>query len=172
MHYTSRYDSLIQYHWENRIIPFRIDDPPSWHLIKAQVATESSFNPTAISPVGAQGLMQLMPSTAVAVGVMDPKNPEDSIRGGIVYLLRCWTIFKAEAGMERWWFAIASYNAGPGNIIKAQEFADKAGRSTMEWGSISKCLRIVTGLKSSQETIRYVDTIAQKYNEYRRIVAA
>ncbi len=83
-------------------------------LVKAMVLVESGFNPRARSPKGAMGLMQLMPFTAREVGVDDPYDPDESIRGGVAYLRKMLDRF---SGSER--LAVAAYNAGPGNVEKA-----------------------------------------------------
>ncbi|OGI25606.1 MAG: hypothetical protein A3J76_06030 [Candidatus Moranbacteria bacterium RBG_13_45_13] len=71
------------------------------------VAAESSGNPLATSPKGAMGLMQLMPGTANLVGVTEPYNPEQSIRGGLTYLKQMYD----QTGS--WDAAVAAYNCGP-----------------------------------------------------------
>jgi len=76
-------------------------------LVKAVVAAESNFEARAVSPVGAQGLMQLMPETARAMGVRRPFKPSENIEGGVRYLRSLLDRFD-ELGL-----ALAAYNAGP-----------------------------------------------------------
>lgn len=82
-------------------------------LVKAVMMAESAFNPKALSPKNAQGLMQLIPSTAKLVGVTDPWDAQQNIMGGTKYLKMMLDRF---GGDQR--LAIAAYNAGPRNVDK------------------------------------------------------
>jgi soluble lytic murein transglycosylase-like protein len=81
------------------------------NLIKAIVKVESNFNPKALSPKGAYGLMQLMPNTAELLNV-DRENPEENLLGGIHYLK---TLALKYKDLDK---VLAAYNAGPGNVDK------------------------------------------------------
>ncbi len=82
-------------------------------LIHAIVRQESCFNEGAHSYVGAIGLMQLMPQTALGLRIYDPWNPEHNIQGGIKYIAQMMKRFDGKPKL-----AIAAYNAGPGNVSK------------------------------------------------------
>jgi hypothetical protein len=76
-------------------------------LVKAVIHAESGYNPNAISPKGAQGLMQLMPKTAQGLKVSNSFDPKDNIRGGIKYLRFLLDTFKGDVTLT-----LAAYNAG------------------------------------------------------------
>jgi soluble lytic murein transglycosylase-like protein len=91
-------------------------------LVVSLIATESSFNPRAVSPVGAQGLGQLMPPTAKDMGVTDPFDIEQNIAGTTRYI--AWLGQYWNKHPRKWEMALASYLAGVGTVSNQL----KAGR--------------------------------------------
>jgi soluble lytic murein transglycosylase-like protein len=83
-------------------------------LVKAVIKAESAFNHRAISPKGAQGLMQLMPATARQHGVADAFAPKDNIEGGVRHLR--WLLDRYGGNVE---YSVAAYNAGHARVEAA-----------------------------------------------------
>jgi soluble lytic murein transglycosylase len=102
---TYRLESLIN-HFADK---FSLDAA----LIKAVIKVESDFNPRVVSSKGAQGLMQLMPETALEVGVSNPFDPSQSIYGGSLYLRKM--LDSLDRNLD---YALAAYNAGPTTVRK------------------------------------------------------
>ncbi|MEA1936253.1 MAG: lytic transglycosylase domain-containing protein [Thermodesulfobacteriota bacterium] len=84
-------------------------------LVKAIIMAESSYNPRAVSKKGAKGLMQLMPQTARALGVVDIFDPEHNINAGVRYFKRLMNRFDGDTRL-----ALAAYNAGSRKVRQYQ----------------------------------------------------
>jgi len=102
---VTKYDHLIS----KAADKFKLDSA----LIKAIIKAESNFNHRAVSPVGAQGLMQLMPGTASDMNVKDSFHPESNIEGGARYLSYLLKTYKGNLSL-----ALAAYNAGEKAVAK------------------------------------------------------
>src|SRR5262249_25623145 len=82
-------------------------------LIRSVIEVESAFDPLAVSPAGAKGLMQLRPILARELRVHNPFDPRQNVMGGARYLRRLLDMHEGEIRL-----ALASYNAGPGNVMR------------------------------------------------------
>jgi hypothetical protein len=101
----TKYDHLI-----NRAADkYKVDSS----LIKAVIKAESNFNHKAVSPVGARGLMQLMPTTATYLQVVDSFHPENNIEGGVRYLRYLLNLYRENLPL-----ALSAYNAGEGAVSR------------------------------------------------------
>lgn len=137
-----------------------------WQWFKAQGIQESLLVPDAVSSAGAVGVMQIMPGTwrqeTEELGIIaSPTNPKVNILVGVRYMKKMVRFWKApRTEHERLELAQASYNAGAGNILKAQ----LACNNPATWSVISLCLSKVTG-RYSAETLQYVRRIARLYKD-------
>jgi soluble lytic murein transglycosylase-like protein len=111
-------------------------------VVRAIIHAESSFNPNAMSRVGAQGLMQLMPATARRFGVSNSFDPAQNIRGGVQYL--AWLLKRYNGDLT---LAAAGYNAGEGAVDKYK------------------------GVPPYNETRRYVERVRVLADRYRGVLS-
>jgi membrane-bound lytic murein transglycosylase F len=152
--WTTRFDPQFQ-KYSKRYFGADFD----WRWWKAQAIAESGLDSTARSWCGAQGLMQIMPGTwegiAPKLEVTSPWLVKDNIQAGIYYNARMWAIWRAPRPQEeRIAFTLASYNAGPGHIIKAQRLV-AVGMNPNHWAPVAAVLHRVTG-RHAEETQGYV----------------
>ncbi|HET8669044.1 MAG TPA: lytic transglycosylase domain-containing protein [Terriglobales bacterium] len=108
-------------------------------FIASVIHAESSFNPRAVSPKGAQGLMQLMPATASRLGVKDSFDPNANVDGGTKYLREL--LLRYNDDMAK---ALAAYNAGPSRVDQYR------------------------GVPPYRETRQYVARIIREFNQKKR----
>lgn len=140
-----------------------------WYWNKAQLKAESNLDTNATSPVGAMGLGQFMPDTWMQVkkelglctnakAYTAPLN----IQAHAYYMSKLRSMFKKDRPeYDRHSLALASYNAGQGNVFKAQALAG----NTLLWTPTSRQLHKVTG-KHHKETITYVNRIWKYIQDY------
>jgi soluble lytic murein transglycosylase-like protein len=128
---VTRYDDLINRAAER----YRVDSA----LVKAVIKAESNFNHRAVSPVGARGLMQLMPATAATLQVHDSFHPETNIDGGVRYLRYLLNLFSGNLPL-----ALAAYNAGENTVLRYNH-----------------------RIPPYQETQTYVKRVLDYFNKYR-----
>ncbi len=106
-----------------------------WQLLAAMAWKESRFDSTAVSGMGASGIMQLMPRTAARLGVDSSLVVADHIIAAKRYISRLDTLWMRAVPDrdQRLRFVLASYNAGPGHIIDAQRLAERLGLDPKRW---------------------------------------
>jgi hypothetical protein len=97
------------------VVPLAKQHGIDWRLVTAIMAAESSFNPCAVSPVGAMGLMQIMPAVAkeYKVELDEAFEPKENVRAGILLLKRLNKRYKGNLKLT-----LAAYNAGEGNVAR------------------------------------------------------
>lgn len=136
-----------------------------WQYFKAQAIAESNLNPKAKSYVGAQGIMQIMPRTYNEIRTKNKyisgkaTEPRWNIAAGIWYNKQQFDFWKKDRSLtQRLKFMYGSYNAGRGNLLKAQRKAIEQGLDPKKWESMYTSLPQITG-KHSKETLNYVEKI-------------
>ncbi|TLM78126.1 transporter substrate-binding domain-containing protein [Microbulbifer harenosus] len=172
----SPYDELVK----NSSVEHGFD----WRLLVAQMWQESNFNPKAVSPVGAQGLMQVMPATGEEMGYPPPLfEPDRNIQAGVKYLH--WVRDRFEPTLptiEKLWFTLASYNAGYGHLLDARRLAAELGLDPNVWfGNVEVAMLKLSepqyftkaryGYVRGAEPAQYVRNISGLYNAYADIAS-
>jgi len=138
-------------------------------LMLAQGYQESRLDQHTKSPVGAVGIMQVMPATGEQMRVGDIHEVEPNIHAGIKYLRHLEDVYFADAPMEpvvKALFAFASYNAGPARIQRLRREAERRGLNPNLW---FRNVEYVVAEKIGQETVTYVSNIFKYYTAYKLI---
>lgn len=154
-----------------------------WRLLASLAYTESNFDTTAVSWAGARGLMQLMPSTARAMGLPDGKeqNAEESIKAAVKYIGMTAQSFSELPEEERINFVLASYNSGSGHVQDAMALAEKYGKDPHVWkDNVEKYIVLKAneeyftdpvcknGYFRGTETYNFVREITGRYEQYKK----
>ncbi|WP_307758098.1 transglycosylase SLT domain-containing protein [uncultured Mediterranea sp.] len=154
-----------------------------WRLLASLAYTESNFDTTAVSWAGAKGLMQLMPSTARAMGVPPGKeqNAEESIKAAVKYIGKTAQSFKNLPPEEQVKFVLASYNSGIGHVQDAMALAEKYGKDKNVWkDNVEKYILLKAneeyftdpvcknGYFRGTETYNFVREITARYEQYKK----
>lgn len=152
-----------------------------WRLLAAVAYKESKFDPNVTSWAGACGLMQIMPKTAISLGLTEEEfyDPEKNIQAAAKYLNKMQKLFpNIDDEREKVKFVLASYNAGPGHIFDARALAIKNGKNPDVWDEVKDYLRLKSnpefyndevckyGYCRGEEPINYVEAITTKFGEY------
>lgn len=154
-----------------------------WRLLASLAYTESNFDTTAVSWAGARGLMQLMPSTARAMGVPEGKeqNAEESIKAAVKYIGMTAQNFSELPKEEQVNFVLASYNSGIGHVQDAMALAEKYGKDPHVWkDNVEKYILLKAneeyftdpvcknGYFRGTETYNFVREITGRYEQYKK----
>ncbi len=141
-----------------------------WRLLAAIGYQESKWNPSAASPSGAKGLMQLTADTASQAKVTNPSDARQSIFGGARYFRQVFEKIPTHVPEpDRTWFALAAYNIGYGHLEDARVLTQKAGRDPDSWQDVREFLPLLeqerwytqteNGYARGWEPVRYVDNV-------------
>ena len=138
-------------------------------LLMAQGYQESELNQSKRSPVGAVGVMQVMPATGKEMRVGDINEIEPNIHAGVKFLRAMMNDYYANEPMDRFnkgLFAFASYNAGPGRVRQLRKLAAQRGLDPNVWFNN---VELVAAEKIGRETVTYVSNIYKYYLAYQLI---
>jgi membrane-bound lytic murein transglycosylase MltF len=138
-------------------------------LMAAQGYQESGLDQSVKSRVGAVGVMQVMPATGKELNVGDIRRTEANIHAGVKYMrFMVDQYFKDEPmdNLDKWLFAFASYNAGPGRVRQLRKEAEKRGLDPNVWfGSVEQ----IASERIGRETVTYVSNIYKYYIAYKLV---
>jgi len=154
-----------------------------WRLITSQMYQESRFNPHSKSNMGAMGLMQVLPRTALEFGIKRLSEPKQGIEAGVRYL--DWLRRQFDRGLpleQRIWFVLAAYNAGFGHVQDARRLAMKKGMNPNLWfDNVENCIMLLSQRKYSsqanygyvrgREPVNYVRQIRDRYQAYVKLTS-
>jgi membrane-bound lytic murein transglycosylase F len=175
----SEYDPIIRHVADSRGY--------DWRFISAIAYAESNFKPNAVSRMGAQGLMQVMPAVAKDLGVARDKmrDPLTNVTMGVDVLDRISGTLRFPGSIserDRLSITLAAYNSGVGHVLDARRLALKYGENYNSWRVVSKYLVLKSlpefyedevvhsgAFRGSNETLGYVTKVLRYYDKYREL---
>lgn len=155
-----------------------------WRLLCAIIYQESQFHIEFRSRRGAEGLMQMMPSTAAKMGFNDLFNPKESLKAGVTYLQHLQSMFRSRAADDDALrkFTLAAYNAGEGRLMDVINYASSIGADSGTWEGLVEVIPemrdestiqvdsvIKLGTFQGVETIYYVNRVLSLYEDFKAI---
>ncbi len=164
-----------------------------WRFVLAVLRQESAFNPGAVSYRGAEGFMQLMPSTGLHLAsvhnIEDISNPYMNIKLGVIHLRDMLRSFPQADGKNRLELAVAAYNCGLSRVQDAQTVAEFLGDNPNSWPAVKSALPLLSsryaplqkhiwdaGKPTSgyfgdyDQTLTYVGNVMHYYNTYQNVL--
>lgn len=155
-----------------------------WRLVASIAYQESQFKPQSESWAGARGLMQIMPATAEALNIVDPSDPNESLRGGAAYLQEVWGKHEdITDSIQRIKFTVASYNCGYAHLKDAQRIAKRKKLNPKVWDDNVELAildlaspeyynseGIRYGYVRGTEPFNYVRQIFERYEHYKTFI--
>lgn len=172
--FLSPYDDIIKR--QSKVLGW------DWRLLAAMIYQESRFSMNVHSRRGAVGLMQVIPATAEHYGITDIYNPEENVRAGVLHLRHLEKLYSGQgidsANVVK--FCLASYNAGEGRIDDCMNFTLRHNEDYKDWEAVSRAIPLMKdateadylrhGRFNGSETIKYVDDVLSKYEQYQFVV--
>lgn len=156
-----------------------------WRLLASLVYQESKFEPEASAWTEASGLMQIMPETAEELGITDPNDPNDNLKGGTKYLRELERNFKTVPdSVQRIKFTMAAFNCGVAHVFDAQRLASKRGLDSLVWDdNVEDMIMALSypknyndpvvyyGYVRGIETYTYVQQVFERYGHYVQFIS-
>jgi membrane-bound lytic murein transglycosylase F len=167
----SAYDEIIQRHSRMHGL--------DWRLVASIIHTESTFKEDAISPMGALGLMQVMPVVAQEQNTTLSAHPARNIELGLAHFTSKMKRIKGATPDDTLRLSLAAYNTGLGHLRDAQNLAIERGLSPRQWKNVSEMFLLLEEPEISDSTkygycpgssvVTYVEKVLRRYQKYRAL---
>lgn len=156
-----------------------------WRLLASLIYQESKFKAGVSSSRGAIGLMQIKEAVAKKYGIDDIYNPQENIKAGTLHLNRLQKMYKKMGAdsLNALMITIAAYNCGEGRMADCMNLARQEGKDHLNWEDIKQTIPLMReekyytseavklGYFKGKETLKYVEAIMERFNDYQQAVA-